>query len=141
VWTDAPSESPIFQLVNNLDLSVLEVSSLMNNYKVHLGNSDGTAEADSLNNVEQVTLNGLPMDRFTEIIVHVHGTNIPSKQQAFAVVVNGNFTQEKSCNNDLVCPKGCSGNGKCVLGKCVCDMLFFGADCSLSKYCNFSAIF
>eukprot|EP00750_Incisomonas_marina_P007803 INCI15054.3.p1 GENE.INCI15054.3~~INCI15054.3.p1 ORF type:complete len:2225 (-),score=199.35 INCI15054.3:719-7393(-) len=30
---------------------------------------------------------------------------------------------------DKVCPNDCSGNGVCVLGACVCDKFFAGADC------------
>ena len=31
------------------------------------------------------------------------------------------------------CPKGCSGRGECVLGKCQCHAGFDGPDCGQSK--------
>ena len=32
------------------------------------------------------------------------------------------------------CPKGCSGNGECILGTCQCNPGFTGPDCTESKY-------
>ena len=34
------------------------------------------------------------------------------------------------------CPKGCSGRGECVLGKCHCHTGFDGPDCGQSKCIN-----
>jgi len=43
-------------------------------------------------------------------------------------VCSANFTGP-SCG-DLKCPKDCSGNGECVMGKCMCSKGFITADCS-----------
>lgn len=33
----------------------------------------------------------------------------------------------------LSCPRGCNGNGECILGRCQCKSGFGGDDCSESK--------
>ena len=33
----------------------------------------------------------------------------------------------------LSCPRGCNGNGECILGRCQCKSGFGGDDCSDSK--------
>ena len=32
-----------------------------------------------------------------------------------------------------ICPNGCSGHGKCLYARCVCDNDYISADCSLKK--------
>ena len=46
-------------------------------------------------------------------------------------------------SNDLTsaCPRGCSGNGECVLGHCQCNPGFDGPDCSLSKFDTFIKLY
>lgn len=34
----------------------------------------------------------------------------------------------------LSCPRGCNGNGECILGRCQCKSGFGGDDCSDSKF-------
>ena len=40
------------------------------------------------------------------------------------------FLAELSLEMTEGCPRGCSGHGECVLGKCQCDTGFAGDDCS-----------
>jgi hypothetical protein len=39
------------------------------------------------------------------------------------------------------CPKGCSGRGECVLGKCQCNTGFDGPDCAQSKWSELVGFF
>ena len=34
---------------------------------------------------------------------------------------------------DTLCPSLCSGHGKCEKGKCICDLNYTSADCSIDK--------
>ncbi len=36
----------------------------------------------------------------------------------------------RACETHLPCPNDCLGRGECVAGKCVCDNMYHGADCS-----------
>ena len=42
--------------------------------------------------------------------------------------------EEKEKITEKTCPNDCSGNGKCINGKCACKKRFSGFDCSKGKY-------
>jgi len=45
-------------------------------------------------------------------------------------------TSGRTCST--FCPKGCSGNGVCVHGECLCASHFHGMDCSIFRAPNVS---
>jgi len=84
-WTDPPGEvSASKVLVNNLDLTVF---SGIVAYR-------GNGVVDSVNNVEQVQLDGLPEK--TKLVVSVRGVDVPVSPQNFSLVATGNFMVDSS---------------------------------------------
>ena len=45
---------------------------------------------------------------------------------------NGSIVPSKELA-DTLCPRLCSGHGQCEKGKCICDINFSSADCSIDK--------
>ena len=45
---------------------------------------------------------------------------------------NGSMVPPKEMR-DTLCPSLCSGHGKCEKGKCICDINFASADCSIDE--------
>ncbi len=131
VWTDAPSENPLFQLVNNIDLSVIETNSFVKSHVLHIGNNMSSDEWDMLNNVEQVLIRNLDQRHFSDILIQISGTNIPTNNQPFSLVVNGDFLRTEKCESSFYCPNDCLGRGECIKGRCKCFSFFYGVDCSL----------
>jgi len=131
VWTDkeaTPSSGHI--LVNDLDLVIVDQSSVAHRTKTEDGNFD------SFNNVEQVELQGLIAG--SVVAVHVFGHNVPVGPSAYALVVTGNVSYA-SCPTDFLvgnsttCPNSCSGQGTCEGLLCTCNSGRYGLDCSLVK--------
>jgi hypothetical protein len=126
-WTDPPASLAAgIALVNNVDLVVSD-----SNGNVYYANS-GTGY-DSLNNVEQVTVNNpnTGVGGAGDYMVYVYGHNIPQGPQEYALVISGLY--DGNCGASLTCPRGCSLNGACdaSTGLCSCVSPYSGPDCTL----------
>lgn len=138
VWTDPPGYPFAAKaLVNNLDLSIKINSAEDEAY--HFGNAphSGDRYLDTINNVEQITLDTMPAH--AHIKVRVTGTDIPEGPQAFALMVTvPTYVHETSCfgSEPANCENGCSSRGTCVGGICSCHYGFTGTDCSLMECGN-----
>jgi len=120
-----------YLLVNDLDLYVYDSNGIT--YKAASGNG----YFDSLNNVEQIELNNLPI---TNLSVSVFARRVALGPQNFIIVMTGDLTDASSCAATLsVCPNQCSGYGTCVVSspgyQCSCNSGRSGVDCSLSLSC------
>lgn len=140
-WTDPPGNpAAAHVLVNDLDLSVTEVSS----GAVLIGNSGlyGTSGyPDSTNNQEQVVLlNTADQTVAYDVRVQVVAQNARYVEQDFALVLSSDKTGMIVQNNypTDTCPADgdgvqCSGHGECDQGVCRCETGYVGANCALAS--------
>jgi len=132
VWMDREA-SPLsgYLLVNDLDLFIYDTAGTI--WKPASGNGF----FDTLNNVEQIELNGLPMDYV--LSVSVHGRRVALPKQNWILVISGDIVDTGCGGINNVCPNQCSGAGTCVTTvsttKCQCNEGRSGADCSMALTC------
>ena len=55
----------------------------------------------------------------------LYNDDMDAQEVSFVIRVSEELTQN--------CPKGCSGKGQCVLGRCQCEAGYDGPDCGQSK--------
>lgn len=76
------------------------------------------------------------------VTVTVHGTNVPTGKQAYALVVTGGVIHSPDgCSSRVgssvqlsvlaLCPRNCSNRGTCQTSVCMCSKGYIGVDCSL----------